>query len=207
MPTRRLMARLFTTQLGATLPAGTDTLSVEFTPRDLAAYRVVKKTVTVVVKPLLEQIATASKIAPLKKKLAPKERHPDFADELIEGTDNTLVGDTRFRKIKGNGNTVIGATDLRGNTILNSGGTAIGNDAIAIGAHAECRKHYLQHFESRPWWSWWWWRRLNWRASWQRRRWGIIWRLLGWRRGRVWRRGRYCCWQRWQWSAANAFGH
>jgi hypothetical protein len=60
----------------------------------------------------------------------------------IHGTDNTLVGNIPNRQITGNGNTIVGATDANGNTILNRGGTAIGIGAkadptsIAIGAHA-----------------------------------------------------------------------
>jgi hypothetical protein len=60
----------------------------------------------------------------------------------VHGSDNTLVGDVGNRSIKGNGNTIVGATDSRGNTILNQGGTAIGHGAmadstsIAIGANA-----------------------------------------------------------------------
>jgi hypothetical protein len=60
----------------------------------------------------------------------------------IHGRDNTIVGTTPIQSIDGDGNTVVGATDAHGNTILNSGGVAIGSGAvadptsIAIGAHA-----------------------------------------------------------------------
>lgn len=60
---------------------------------------------------------------------------------IVHGSDNTIVGNDH-RSIEGNGNTIVGPTDASGNTILNRGGTAIGNGAnadqssIAIGAHA-----------------------------------------------------------------------
>jgi hypothetical protein len=60
----------------------------------------------------------------------------------IRGSDNTLVGNVGNRPVQGNGNTVVGATDAQGNTIITHPGTAIGNGAqagpggIAIGAHA-----------------------------------------------------------------------
>jgi hypothetical protein len=60
----------------------------------------------------------------------------------VKGSDNTLFGDTGNRTVNGNGNTIIGATDSNGNTVLNHGGVAIGKGAsadptsIAIGAGA-----------------------------------------------------------------------
>ncbi len=63
-------------------------------------------------------------------------------DGAIHGADNTIVGNVPIRSVTGSGNTVVGATDSHGNTILNRGGVAIGNGAradstsIAIGAHA-----------------------------------------------------------------------
>ena len=72
----------------------------------------------------------------------PNTEKPTPAEGAIKGTDNTLVGQVPYRSITGDGNTIVGATDANGNTILNRGGTAIGNGAnagpsdIAIGAHA-----------------------------------------------------------------------
>jgi hypothetical protein len=66
-----------------------------------------------------------------------KSAHPQ---SVIEGSDNTVVNDGRA--VHGNGNTIVGATDDRGNTIFNQGGTAIGRGAhadptsVAIGAGA-----------------------------------------------------------------------
>jgi hypothetical protein len=60
----------------------------------------------------------------------------------IRGSDNTAVGNVGDRSIAGDGNTIVGPTDSHGNVILNQGGTAIGNGAvagpsrIAIGPHA-----------------------------------------------------------------------
>lgn len=60
----------------------------------------------------------------------------------VKGSDNTLYGDTGNRTVDGNGNTIVGATDSNGNTVLNHGGVAIGKGAsadptsIAIGAGA-----------------------------------------------------------------------
>lgn len=61
----------------------------------------------------------------------------------IDGSDNTVYAPLGgVPAIKGNGNTIVGATDTSGNSILNRGGAAIGNDAhadsktIAIGSHA-----------------------------------------------------------------------
>jgi len=57
------------------------------------------------------------------------------------GSNNTIVN-APVPSNMGNGNTIVGPTDSRGNTIINQGGTAIGNGAcadgtsIAIGAGA-----------------------------------------------------------------------
>lgn len=66
---------------------------------------------------------------------------PGTKQATVHGSDNTIVGNDH-RSIEGNGNTIVGATDANGNTILNHRGTAIGSGAtagptsIAIGAHA-----------------------------------------------------------------------
>jgi hypothetical protein len=68
----------------------------------------------------------------------------------IRGSDNTLVGNVGNRPVQGNGNTVVGATDAQGNTIITHPGTAIGNGAqagpsgIAIGAHAGASGSIIQ---------------------------------------------------------------
>ncbi len=65
----------------------------------------------------------------------------EAAEGIHMGDDNTIIGDVTLRSM-GSGNTIVGATDDRGNTILNRGGTAIGRGAradstsIAIGAGA-----------------------------------------------------------------------
>jgi hypothetical protein len=48
----------------------------------------------------------------------------------VVGNDNTLLNVPNARVI-GNGNTIIGQIDSRGNAIINTGGTAIGNGATA----------------------------------------------------------------------------
>lgn len=72
----------------------------------------------------------------------------------VQGSDNTLVGDVGKRSITGNGNTIVGATDSNGNTILNRGGTAIGRGAtadqtgIAIGAGAHAGNQKQQNIDT-----------------------------------------------------------
>jgi Ca2+/Na+ antiporter len=53
-----------------------------------------------------------------------KKRAETAKQGHIHGTDNTVVGQTPIQNIEGNGNTIVGATDANGNTILNKGGTA-----------------------------------------------------------------------------------
>jgi len=76
----------------------------------------------------------------IKHKAIPSPSGPNQGMDL--GTDNTIVGKIPTSSQLGSGNTIVGATDSNGNTIINRGGTAIGNGAtadqgsIAIGAHA-----------------------------------------------------------------------
>lgn len=73
----------------------------------------------------------------------------DTKQATVHGSDNTIVGNDH-RNIEGNGNTIMGATDANGNTILNRGGTAIGRGAkadqssIAIGAGANAGTQVTQ---------------------------------------------------------------
>jgi ribosomal protein S11 len=68
----------------------------------------------------------------------------------VHGSDNTLIGNVGNRSVSGDGNTIVGATDAQGNTILNQGGTAIGRGAtadptsiaIGAGAHAGGQQSY-----------------------------------------------------------------
>ncbi len=81
-----------------------------------------------------------------KRKLAPEPTNNsqaiDKSHGAIQGSDNTLVGNVGNRTIVGDRNTIVGATDANGNTVLDRGGTAIGAGAVAnpssvaIGAHA-----------------------------------------------------------------------
>lgn len=76
--------------------------------------------------------------------------HPPQPASGVHGSDNTLVGNVGNRSVIGDGNTVVGATDSQGNTILNQGGTAIGRGAtadptsiaIGAGAHAGGQQSY-----------------------------------------------------------------
>lgn len=85
---------------------------------------------------------------------APKRGSDGRAHDVsIRGSDNTVVGAPRY--IEGNGNTIVGPTDDHGNTIINKGGTAIGNGAtadstsIAIGAHANAGGESVKPAEKR----------------------------------------------------------
>lgn len=71
-----------------------------------------------------------------------KERAKEAPPMSRMGNDNTIVGNVLIPENMGDGNTIVGATDANGNTILNRGGTAIGRNAqadqttVAIGANA-----------------------------------------------------------------------
>jgi hypothetical protein len=73
---------------------------------------------------------------------APKSPRRENGQRSSIGNDNTLVG-VKPPLSLGSGNTIIGPTDVKGNTILNKGGTAIGKDAcadstgVAVGAGAQ----------------------------------------------------------------------
>lgn len=97
-------------------------------------------------------VTSSSNLPITKRKAVVPAANPPVTKSLsgeIRGSDNTVVGDDR-RPIAGNGNTIIGATDAHGNTILNQGGMAIGRGAnadptsIAIGAdaHAGTQQNY-----------------------------------------------------------------
>lgn len=81
-------------------------------------------------------------LTPKRKKVIPYRNAHSRAESTIRGTNNTLVGSVSNGPIIGDGNTIVGATDANGNTVLNHGGTAIGRGAtadstsIAIGANA-----------------------------------------------------------------------
>jgi len=70
--------------------------------------------------------------------------HPDNDTQrnAIEGDDNVIYSARPGTRIRGSRNTIVGATDDRGNTILNQGGLAVGYGAraddtsIAIGVGA-----------------------------------------------------------------------
>jgi hypothetical protein len=67
----------------------------------------------------------------------------DVSDDAEVGEDNVVMGKHNFRKI-GNRNVIIGATDDRGNTILNKPmtvgyGARGGPGSIVIGAFAEAK--------------------------------------------------------------------
>lgn len=101
---------------------------------------------TVPSSPVQASTKTAMPTTPTKPEHRPhKSTAPSSATTTpstggINGSDNTQVNDNR--PITGNRNTIVGATDGNGNTIINQPGTAIGNGAqagpngIAIGAHA-----------------------------------------------------------------------
>ena len=86
----------------------------------------------------LEAVPDQSKIAASQKV---SSRVSASAHGIVSGSNNTTVGRIPFSAINGNGNTFVGATDDRGNTIIR-GGTAIGQGAtadptsVAIGAGA-----------------------------------------------------------------------
>lgn len=70
------------------------------------------------------------------------EPHVSSKNPAVEGNDNTEVGIGPLASIRGSGNTIVGATDQNGNTIVTRPGTAIGAGAnagpggVAIGAGA-----------------------------------------------------------------------
>jgi hypothetical protein len=77
-----------------------------------------------------------------KNSKRPKTKRHSSNQGVDLGKDATAVGRIPVGSKLGDGSTYVGATDSKGNTILNLGGTAIGNGAqadptsMAIGAHA-----------------------------------------------------------------------
>jgi hypothetical protein len=105
----------------------------------LLSATVAKDTPAVPLAPSMAEVAKP--VNPIiKHKAIPALSGPNQGMDL--GTDNTIVGKIPTGSKLGSGNTIVGATDSNGNTIINRGGTAIGNGAtadpgsIAIGAHA-----------------------------------------------------------------------
>jgi hypothetical protein len=106
------------------------------------------------------RIAIAQKIgplpsAPIDASLAPSSDLYLTASSPPQPTDNTFVGSVHEGLAKGHGNTVVNFTDDQGNTILNTGGVALGRNAcadstsIAIGSgaragNAKAEKHNPQ---------------------------------------------------------------
>jgi hypothetical protein len=93
--------------------------------------------------PISSSPTTPQSVAAAPAVVKPSESHaPTAIPAKIQGSNNTVVGNVPARTINGNENTIVGATDDHGNTILNRGGTAIGAGAhadptsIAIGANA-----------------------------------------------------------------------
>jgi hypothetical protein len=85
-----------------------------------------------------------------------RKRTPVIHAGHIHGDNNTTVGKTQFNSIEGSGNTIVGATDSAGNTVLNRGATTIGSGAcgcptcVVVGAHAGCGNNSLAPSDTAP---------------------------------------------------------